>query len=158
MWKGYLAPVLLGTKWQSTQALLPGKSRGWKSLIGYKATVHGVTKSQTQLSDFTFTFFHFHSLEWSVGRREIKGVDLLFPSQLLFLIGQNFPPTVLNPANLQTLSLTSSCWGNETYVCVWALPLSLETVLRIRASALGRSGSKAGDKGCADPGPPTPGS
>ena len=23
------------------------------------ATVHGVTKSQTQLSDFTFTFFHF---------------------------------------------------------------------------------------------------
>ena len=102
--------------------------------------------------------FHFHSLEWSVSRREIKGIDLLSPSQLLFLIGQNFPPTVLNPANLQTVSLTSSCWGNETYVCVWTPPLSLETVLRIRASALGRSGSKAGDKGCADPGPPTPGS
>ena len=95
MWRGYLAPVLLGTQWQSTPALLPGKSRGWKILIGYKAKVNGVTKSQTQLSDFTFTFFHFHSLEWSVGRREIKGVDLLFPSQLLFLIAQNFPPTVL---------------------------------------------------------------
>ena len=27
-----------------------------------KATVHGVTKSRTQLSDFTFTF-HFHALE-----------------------------------------------------------------------------------------------
>ena len=26
------------------------------------ATVHGVSKSQTQLSDFTFTF-HFHALE-----------------------------------------------------------------------------------------------
>ena len=26
------------------------------------ATVHGVTKSQTRLSDFTFTF-HFHALE-----------------------------------------------------------------------------------------------
>ena len=26
------------------------------------ATVHGVTKSQTQLSDYTFTF-HFHALE-----------------------------------------------------------------------------------------------
>ena len=26
------------------------------------ATVHGVTNSQTQLSDFTFTF-HFHALE-----------------------------------------------------------------------------------------------
>ena len=28
----------------------------------WKATVHGVTKSRTQLSDFTFTF-HFHALE-----------------------------------------------------------------------------------------------
>ena len=28
----------------------------------WKATVHGVSKSQTQLSDFTFTF-HFHALE-----------------------------------------------------------------------------------------------
>ena len=28
----------------------------------WKATVYGVTKSQTRLSDFTFTF-HFHALE-----------------------------------------------------------------------------------------------
>ena len=28
----------------------------------WHAAVHGVTKSQTQLSDFTFTF-HFHALE-----------------------------------------------------------------------------------------------
>ena len=28
----------------------------------WKATVHGVTKSRTRLSDFTFTF-HFHALE-----------------------------------------------------------------------------------------------
>ena len=28
----------------------------------WKAAVHGVTKSRTQLSDFTFTF-HFHALE-----------------------------------------------------------------------------------------------
>ena len=28
----------------------------------WKASVHGVTKSQTRLSDFTFTF-HFHALE-----------------------------------------------------------------------------------------------
>ena len=39
--------------------LLPGKSHGWRSLW---AAVHGVTKSQTRLSDFTFTF-HFHALE-----------------------------------------------------------------------------------------------
>ena len=28
----------------------------------WQASVHGVTKSRTQLSDFTFTF-HFHALE-----------------------------------------------------------------------------------------------
>ena len=39
--------------------LLPGKSHGWRSLW---AAVHVVTKSQTRLSDFTFTF-HFHALE-----------------------------------------------------------------------------------------------
>ena len=45
-------------KWQSTLGLLPGKSHGEKSLVG---TGHGVTKSRTQLSDFTFflSFFSF---------------------------------------------------------------------------------------------------
>ena len=43
--------------WQSTPVLLPGKSHGQRSLLGY--TVHGVTKSRTRMSDFTFTFqFH----------------------------------------------------------------------------------------------------
>ena len=37
--------------------LLPGKSHG-----AWKAAVHGVAKSRTPLSDFTFTF-HFHALE-----------------------------------------------------------------------------------------------
>ena len=36
------------------------KSHGWRSLV--QATVHGVAKSQTRLSNFTFTF-HFHALE-----------------------------------------------------------------------------------------------
>ena len=38
--------------------LLPGKPHGLRSL----PTVDGVAKSQTRLSDFTFTF-HFHALE-----------------------------------------------------------------------------------------------
>ena len=46
-------------QWHPTPVLLPGKSHGWRSLVGYD---HGVAKSQTQLSDFTFTF-HFHALE-----------------------------------------------------------------------------------------------
>ena len=93
-------------QWQPTPVLLPGKSHGWRSLVGYSpwglrvghnwatslslfisgtgdrngnplqysclenptdrgawwAAVHGVAKSQTRLSDFTFTF-HFHALE-----------------------------------------------------------------------------------------------
>ena len=46
-------------KWHPTPVLLPGKSMdrgaGW-------AAVHGVSKSRTRLSDFTFTFL-FHGLE-----------------------------------------------------------------------------------------------
>ena len=37
----------------------------WKNLMGggaWKAAVHGVAKSRTRLSNFTFTF-HFHALE-----------------------------------------------------------------------------------------------
>ena len=47
-------------KWHPTPVLLPGKSHGRRSLVGY--TVHGVANSWTRLSDFTFTF-HFHALE-----------------------------------------------------------------------------------------------
>ena len=36
-------------KWQPTPVFFPGKSHGQRSLVG--CTVHGVTKSQTQLSD-----------------------------------------------------------------------------------------------------------
>jgi len=43
-----------------TPVLLPGKSHGWRSLVGY--TVHGIAKSRTRLSDFTF-IFHSHALE-----------------------------------------------------------------------------------------------
>ena len=46
-------------QWHPTPVLLPEKSHGWRT---WWAAVHGVTKSRTQLSDFTFTF-HFHALE-----------------------------------------------------------------------------------------------
>ena len=44
--------------WHPTLVLLPGKSHEWRSLVGCS---QGVVKSQTRLSDFTFTF-HFHVL------------------------------------------------------------------------------------------------
>ena len=46
-------------QWHPTPVLLPGKSHGQRSLV---AAVHGVAKSWTRLSDFTFTF-HFNALE-----------------------------------------------------------------------------------------------
>ena len=45
--------------------LLPGKSHGWRSLVGCSHEVH---KSWTRLSDFTFTF-HFHALEKEMATR-----------------------------------------------------------------------------------------
>ena len=38
-------------KWQPAPGFLPGESHGQGSLVG---TVHGVTKSRTRLSDFTY--------------------------------------------------------------------------------------------------------
>ena len=47
-------------QWHPTPVLLPRKFHGRRSLVG--SAVHGVSKSWTRLSDFTFTF-HFHALE-----------------------------------------------------------------------------------------------
>ena len=46
-------------RWHPTSVLLPGKSMDGGA---WWAAVHGVAKSQTQLSDFTFAF-HFHALQ-----------------------------------------------------------------------------------------------
>ena len=43
---------LLEKEMQPTPVFLPGESHGWRSLVGYSPQV---AKSQTQLSDFTFT-------------------------------------------------------------------------------------------------------
>ena len=45
-------------QWHPTPVLLPGKSHG----EAWWAAVHGVAKSRTRLSDFSFAF-HFHALE-----------------------------------------------------------------------------------------------
>ena len=46
-------------QWHPTPAFLPGKSYGRRA---WWAVVHDVAKSQTPLSDFTFTY-HLHALE-----------------------------------------------------------------------------------------------
>ena len=40
-------------EWQPTPVFLPGEFNGQKSLVG---TVHGITKSRTQLSSYHFHF------------------------------------------------------------------------------------------------------
>ena len=49
----------LRRQWHPTPLLLPGKSHDGGA---WKAAVHGVAKSWTRLSNFTFTFY-FHALE-----------------------------------------------------------------------------------------------
>ena len=55
----YYTPYYWKRHWHPTPVLLPGKSHGRRA---WWAAVHGVAKSRTRLSDFTFTF-HFHALE-----------------------------------------------------------------------------------------------
>ena len=52
-------PIERRRQWHPTPVLLPGKSHGRRSLVGCS---HGVAKSRTRLSDFTFTF-HCYALE-----------------------------------------------------------------------------------------------
>ena len=54
---------------------LPGKSHGRRSLV--QATVHGVAKSWTQLSDFTFIFFHFLGEKYGQKQTWFKWVYLV---------------------------------------------------------------------------------
>ena len=60
MWMN-LEPIIQSQRrqWHPTPVLLPGKSPGWRSLVG--CSPWGRYESDT-LSDFTFTF-HFHALE-----------------------------------------------------------------------------------------------
>ena len=46
-------------KWHPTPVILPGKSHGWRSLVGCSPWV---AEGRTRLSDFTVNF-HFHALE-----------------------------------------------------------------------------------------------
>ena len=57
--KGIDITLFWRRQWHPTPVLLPGKSHGWRSLVGCSPWGRWC---RTRLSDFTFTF-HFHALE-----------------------------------------------------------------------------------------------
>ena len=52
----WVGKILWIRKWQPTPVFLPGKFHGQRRLAGY--TVHGVAKSQTQLSTHTLLYYY----------------------------------------------------------------------------------------------------
>ena len=72
------------SKWQSTPGLLPGKSHGQRSLVGYSP---GVAKGRTWLSNFTFFQFLFAKTRVSAHLPYVSG---LFLDGLLRMIFHNF--------------------------------------------------------------------
>ena len=77
-------------KWQPTPVLLPGKSHGRRSPA---ATVHGVAKSQTRLSNFTFTFFQFAAVNPSCCCPSSPGSGRAFRN---VIVSSESPPSVLS--------------------------------------------------------------
>ena len=85
----------------------------------WQATVHGVTKSQTQLSDFPFTF-HFHALEkemaihssalaWRIpGTAEPGGL----PTMGLHRVGHDWSDSAAAAAAATQNNMGKETWGN----------------------------------------------
>ena len=85
----WIKKILWRRKWQPTPVFWPGKSPGLRRLVGY---IPGVSKSQTGLRDFTFTFFvksenpNTHRLKlWQWSQDAIKCMNIWLPLMINFL-------------------------------------------------------------------------
>ena len=102
-------------QWHPTPVLLPGKSHGWRSLVGCSPWV---VKSQTWLSDFIFTF-HLHALEkemathssvltWKIpGMGEPGGLPCMGSHR----VGHDWSDLAAAAAESESCSFYS--WGNQ---------------------------------------------
>ena len=107
--------VIWRRQWQPTPVLLPGKSRGWRRLVGCSPWV---VKSQTWLSDFIFTF-HLHALEkemathssvltWKIpGMGEPGGLPCMGSHR----VGHDWSDLAAAAAESESCSFYS--WGNQ---------------------------------------------
>ena len=76
--------ILWKRKWQPTPVFLPGKSHGRRSLV---VTVYGVTKSRTQLSNFTYICCNIQIREHYFQKHEISNVS----KGILMIVAQSCP-------------------------------------------------------------------
>ena len=88
-------------QWRPTPVLLPGKSHGWRSLVGCSPWGR---LSRTRLRGFTFTF-HFHALEKEMATHS---------SVLAWRIPGTAEPGRL-PTRLKRLSSSSTCM-NQIFI------------------------------------------
>ena len=77
----WVRKILWRRKWQPTPVLLPGESHDGG---GWQAIVHGVTNSQTGLSDFTHSLTHYMGRA-SLIARLVKNLLAKQESQVRFL-------------------------------------------------------------------------
>ena len=104
-------------QWHPTPVLLPGEFHGWRSLVSMGCPVHGVSKSQTRLSEFTFTFY-FHALEKEMAthssilawRIPATGEAGGLPSMGLHRVGHDWSDLAAAAAPIKPASSLSSSW------------------------------------------------
>ena len=124
--------VLRRRKWQPTPVLLPGKSHGWRSMVGYSLWV---PKSRTRLSDFTF-FLHTHHLgpfsfplghsnAHSAGAHSTPKSSFIAPTPFSLVVSfWNCSGKQLSMLGHHHLALTAcSALTNQAWLCTyWSLP------------------------------------
>ena len=57
----WVGKILWRRKWQPTPGLLPGKSHGWRSLVGYSPRGHKESDTIKQLNTLSYTHTHTHT-------------------------------------------------------------------------------------------------
>ena len=90
------------------------------------AVVHGVTKSQTRLSDFTFTF-HFHALEQEMATHSSilawripgTGEPVRLPSVGSHRVGHDWSDLAVSSSSLLVTLLLSCPWNSEFHIIYW---------------------------------------
>ena len=116
---GGISSITRRRKWQPTPVLLPGKSHGWRSLVGYSP---GVTKSRTRLH-FHFSLScigegngnHSSVLAWRIPGREEPGGLLSLGSHRIRHDWNNLEAAAASVTVWSNMIATSHMWLLSTW-------------------------------------------